>query len=110
MSANDTRAGRFPRFEQENFRKNLELADRVREITDEKGATPGQLALAWLLHQGDDIVPIPDTKRRELLEENAAAANITLTNEDLRRIEEAIPCGSVAGDRYYEEQMRAVNL
>jgi aryl-alcohol dehydrogenase-like predicted oxidoreductase len=109
MPANDTRAGRFPRFEQENFRKNLELADRVREIADEKGATPGQLALAWLLHQGDDIVPIPGTKRRERLEENAAAANITLTDEDLRRIEEAIPRGSVAGDRYYEEQMRAVN-
>ena len=109
MPEGDTRAGRFPRFEEENFRKNLELADKVRQIADEKGAMPGQLALAWLLHQGEDIVPIPGTKRRERLEENAAAANVTLTNEDLRRIEEAIPRGSVAGDRYYEEQMRAVN-
>src|SRR5918994_1575250 len=91
MPENDSRAGRFPRFEEENFRKNLELADKVREIADEKGAAPGQLALAWLLHQGDDIVPIPVTKRRERLEENATAANVTLTNEDLRHIEEAIP-------------------
>ncbi len=109
MPENDTRAARFPRFEEENFRKNLELADKVREIADEKGVTPGQLALAWLLHQGDDIVPIPGTKRRERLEENAAAADVTLTDEDLRRIEEAVPRGSAAGDRYYEQQMRAVN-
>lgn len=110
MPENDTRAGRFPRFEKENFRKNLEIADRVREIYDEKGVTPGQLALAWLLHQGDDIVPIPGTKRRGYLEENAAAADVTLSGEDLRRIEDAIPHSSAAGARYYEQQMRAVNL
>jgi len=109
MLEGDTRAGRFPRFEEENFRKNLELAYKVREIADEKGVTPGQLALAWLLHRGDDIVPIPGTKRRERLEENSAAAYLTLTDEDLRRIEEAIPRGSVAGDRYYDQQMRVVN-
>ena len=109
MPEGDTRAGRFPRFEEENFRKNLELAYKVREIADEKGVTPGQLALAWLLHRGDDIVPIPGTKRRERLEENSAAAYLTLTDEDLRRIEEAIPRGSVAGDRYYDQQMRVVN-
>ena len=109
MPEEDTRTARFPRFQEENFRKNLELADKVREISDEKSITPGQLALAWLLRQGDDIVPIPGTKRRERLEENAAAADVTLTDEDLRRIEEAIPRGSVAGERYAEQQMRAIN-
>ena len=109
MPEADTRAARFPRFQEENFRKNLELADKVREISDEKGITPGQLALAWLLRQGDDIVPIPGTKRRERLEENAAAADVTLTDEDLKRIEEAVPRGSVAGERYAERQMRAIN-
>ena len=109
MPEEDTRAARYPRFQEENFRKNLELADKVREISDEKGITPGQLALAWLLRQGDDIVPIPGTKRRERLEENAAAASVTLTDEELKRIEEAIPRGSVAGERYAEQQMRATN-
>ena len=109
LPEDDTRAGRFPRFSEENFNKNVELAERVREIAAEKNATPGQLALAWLLYQGEDIVPIPGTKRRKYLEENAAAADITLTEEDLRRIEEAMPKGSAAGERYAERQMRAVN-
>jgi aryl-alcohol dehydrogenase-like predicted oxidoreductase len=109
LPEDDTRSGRFPRFSEENFNKNVELAERVREIAAEKDATPGQLALAWLLYQGEDIVPIPGTKRRKYLEENAAAADITLTDEDLRRVEEAMPRGSVAGDRYAEQQMRAVN-
>jgi aryl-alcohol dehydrogenase-like predicted oxidoreductase len=109
LPEDDTRAGRFPRFSEENFRQNLELAERVREVAAEKGATPGQLALAWLLHQGENIVPIPGTKRRKYLEENAGAADVTLTEEDLRRIEEAIPRGSAAGERYAERQMRAVN-
>jgi aryl-alcohol dehydrogenase-like predicted oxidoreductase len=109
LPEDDTRNARFPRFSEENFKKNVELADRVREIAAEKDATPGQLALAWLLHRGEDIVPIPGTKRRKYLEENAAAADITLTDEDLRRIEEAMPRGSVAGERYTEQQMRAVN-
>ncbi len=108
MPEDDTRSARFPRFAEENFKKNLELADRVREVADEKGVTPGQLALAWLLAQGEDIVPIPGTKRREYLEENAGAADVSLTQEDLRRIEEAMPRGSAAGERYSEEQMRAV--
>src|SRR5919199_584642 len=98
-----------PRFQGENFDKNLELVERVREIASEKGVTPGQLALAWLLHQGDDVVPIPGTKRRKYLEENAAAADIVLTDEDLARIEEAMPKGSAVGERYAEQQMRAVN-
>jgi aryl-alcohol dehydrogenase-like predicted oxidoreductase len=109
LPENDTRSARFPRFSEENFNKNVELADRVREIAAEKDATPGQLALAWLLHQGDDIVPIPGTKRRKYLEENAAAADVTLDDEGLRRLEEAMPKGSVAGERYTEQQMRAVN-
>jgi aryl-alcohol dehydrogenase-like predicted oxidoreductase len=98
-----------PRFQGENFQRNLELVERVKEIASEKGVTPGQLALAWLLHQGDDIVPIPGTKRRKYLEENAAAANITLTDEDLRRIEEAAPVGAAAGERYDEAGMSTVN-
>ena len=91
-----------PRFQGENFEKNLDLVDRVREIASEKEVTPGQLALAWLLHQGDDIVPIPGTKRREYLEENAAAVEITLYDEELRRIEEVMPKGVAAGELYTE--------
>jgi aryl-alcohol dehydrogenase-like predicted oxidoreductase len=108
MPEDDTRSARFPRFAEENFKKNLELADRVREVADGKGITPGQLALAWLLAQGEDIVPIPGTKRREYLEENAGAADVTLTEDDLASIEEAMPRGSAAGERYSEAQMRAV--
>ena len=108
MPEDDTRSARFPRFAEENFMKNVELADKVREVADEKGVTSGQLALAWLLAQGGDIVPIPGTKRRKYLEENAGAADVTLTQDDLRRIEEAMPRGSAAGERYTEEMMRAV--
>jgi len=108
MPEEDTRSARFPRFAEENFMKNVELADRVREVAEGKGVTPGQLALAWLLAQGGDIVPIPGTKRRKYLEENAGASGVELTGEDLRRIEEAMPRGSAAGERYTEEMMRAV--
>jgi aryl-alcohol dehydrogenase-like predicted oxidoreductase len=109
MPEDDTRSARFPRFAEENFKKNLELADRVREVAEGKGITPGQLALAWLLAQGDDIVPIPGTKRREYLEDNAGAAGVTLTADDLTRIEEAMPRGSAAGERYSEAQMRSID-
>ena len=105
----DVRGQRFPRFAQENFDKNLELVDRVKEIAAEKETTPGQLAIAWLLHQGADIVPIPGTKRVEYLEENVAAADIELTGEDLARIEEAMPKGSVLGARYAEAQLAALD-
>jgi aryl-alcohol dehydrogenase-like predicted oxidoreductase len=98
-----------PRFQGENFGKNLELVERVKEIAAEKGATPGQLALAWLLYQGEDIVPIPGTKRRQYLEENTAAAEIELTGEDLKRIDEVAPKGAAAGERYNEIGMRSVN-
>jgi aryl-alcohol dehydrogenase-like predicted oxidoreductase len=94
-----------PRFQGENFARNLELVDRVREIADAKGVTPGQLALAWVMAQSDregkpTIVPIPGTTRVAHLEENVAAADIELTEEDLRRLDEAAPVGAAAGDRY----------
>jgi aryl-alcohol dehydrogenase-like predicted oxidoreductase len=89
-----------PRFQGENFARNLHLVERVREIAAEKGVTPGQLALAWLLAQGGDVVPIPGTKRVRYLEENAAAADVRLTTEDLARIDEVAPVGVTAGERY----------
>jgi aryl-alcohol dehydrogenase-like predicted oxidoreductase len=98
-----------PRFQGENFQRNLDLVDRVKEIAESRGVTPGQLALAWLLHQGDDIVPIPGTKRRGYLEENAGAAEIELTDEDLRRMDEVAPVGVASGERYDEASMRSVN-
>jgi aryl-alcohol dehydrogenase-like predicted oxidoreductase len=98
-----------PRFQGENFFKNRALTDRVEELAKQKGVTPGQLALAWVLSRGEDVVPIPGTKHIEYLEENAAAANITLTPEDVRKIDEAFPTGAAAGERYPEQAMRAVN-
>ena len=89
-----------PRFQGQNFDANLRLVARVEEIATEKGCTAGQMALAWLLAQGDDIVPIPGTKRRQYLEENVAAADVVLTPEDLARIDQAAPAGSAQGDRY----------
>jgi len=89
-----------PRFQGENFQRNLDLVDRVREIAEEKGCTAGQLALAWVLAQGDDIVPIPGTKHVRYLEENAGAVDIELTGDDLRRIDEVAPVGVAAGERY----------
>jgi aryl-alcohol dehydrogenase-like predicted oxidoreductase len=96
-----------PRFQGENFERNLELVERVKEIANEHSCTPGQLALAWVLHQGEDVVPIPGTKRRSYLEENVAACEIELGEEDLRRIDEAAPAGSAAGTRYPD--MSSVN-
>jgi aryl-alcohol dehydrogenase-like predicted oxidoreductase len=89
-----------PRFGGDNFAANLGLVDRVREIAVEKGASPGQLALAWLLHQGDDVVPIPGTRRAERLEENVGAVALRLTPDDLARLDEAAPVGAAVGDRY----------
>jgi aryl-alcohol dehydrogenase-like predicted oxidoreductase len=97
-----------PRFQGENLEANLRLAAKVREIAEEKGITASQLALAWVLAQGDDIVPIPGTKRRKYLEENAAAADVELTNEDLARIDRELP--AAAGERYAPEGMAAINL
>jgi aryl-alcohol dehydrogenase-like predicted oxidoreductase len=89
-----------PRFQGENFTRNLQLVDRVKELADEKGCTPAQLALAWLLAQGDDVAPIPGTKRRARLEENLGAAEVQLTTDDLARLDELAPVGVTAGDRY----------
>jgi aryl-alcohol dehydrogenase-like predicted oxidoreductase len=98
-----------PRFQGENFQKNLGLVRRVEEIAKEKGCKPSQLALAWVLAQGDDIVPIPGTKRRKYLEENVGALNVKLTPEDLRRIDEVFPRDATAGARYPEHMMHLVN-
>jgi aryl-alcohol dehydrogenase-like predicted oxidoreductase len=97
-----------PRFQGENFQKNLDLVARIETIAKEKKCTPSQLALAWLFAQGEDIIPIPGTKRRKFLEENAAALDTKLSAEDLRRINEVAPRGAVAGSRYPEQAMNAV--
>jgi len=96
-----------PRFTGENLERNLALVEKVREIAAEKGCTPGQLALAWVLAQGDDVVPIPGTKRRTYLEENLAAVDVQLTAEDLARIDAEVP--AAAGDRYDRTGMTTVN-
>ena len=106
LAADDFRR-RAPRFQGENFYKNLQVVDRVKEIAAEKGVTPGQLAIAWLLAQGDDIVPIPGTKRRAYLEENVTAVDITLTPAELDRIDEVAPKNIAAGTRYPD--MSSVN-
>jgi aryl-alcohol dehydrogenase-like predicted oxidoreductase len=98
-----------PRFQGDNFQKNLDLVERVEEIARRKRCTPAQLALAWLLAQGDDIIPIPGTKHRRYLEENIGALQIELTRADLEEIEEVAPKGVAAGDRYHEAGMRTIN-
>jgi aryl-alcohol dehydrogenase-like predicted oxidoreductase len=108
LAADDYR--RFsPRFQGENFQKNLDLVKEVEEMARAKKCQPSQLALAWVLAQGDDIVPIPGTKRRKYLEENAAAADLKLTAEDLRRLSEVFPSGAASGMRYPEHMMNLIN-
>jgi len=103
-TAGDLEQGDFrrnnPRFQGENLERNLELVSRVKQIAADKDCTPGQLALAWVMAQGKDIVPIPGTKRRPYLEQNVAAVELELDPEDLRRLDEAAPVGAAAGDRY----------
>ncbi|NHN30522.1 aldo/keto reductase [Paenibacillus agricola] len=99
-----------PRFQGDNFKKNLDLVQRIQEIAEAKGCQPSQLALAWLLAQGDDIVPIPGTKRRVYLEENVGALSIKLTQEELRLIDETAPKGVASGERYAEASMKSLNL
>jgi aryl-alcohol dehydrogenase-like predicted oxidoreductase len=94
------RSAYFPRLNGEGLRANLRLVDRVRAIAEQKGCTPGQLALAWVLAQGEDIAPIPGTKRVKYLEENVGAASVTLTADDLAALEEAVPRDAVVGERY----------
>jgi aryl-alcohol dehydrogenase-like predicted oxidoreductase len=108
LAKDDWRRG-MPRFEQENFRRNMELVEKIRAIAARKGCTPAQLALAWVLAQGDDIVPIPGTKRRQYLEENFGALDIRLTPEELTDVDSLIPPGAAAGSRYSEPGMRAIN-
>jgi aryl-alcohol dehydrogenase-like predicted oxidoreductase len=99
----------WPRFQRDNFHKNLELVRKVKEIAQEKNSTPPQLALAWVLAQGDDIVPIPGTKRVHYLEEDVRALEVTLTREDLRKLEEVFPHGAAAGTRYPEQMMAVLD-
>jgi aryl-alcohol dehydrogenase-like predicted oxidoreductase len=98
-----------PRFQGENFERNLALLKEVEALAAEKRATPGQIALAWVMAQGDDIVPIPGTKRRQYLEENAAAETVALTVGDLRRLSAAFPKGVAAGDRYQASSMKSID-
>jgi len=96
----DFRSERYPRFERENFEQNLELVEAVKQMARDRGVTPAQLALAWVLAQGDDVVPIPGTTSPDHLEENVAAAEIDLSQDDLDRLNEIAPQGAAAGDRY----------
>jgi aryl-alcohol dehydrogenase-like predicted oxidoreductase len=105
----DARAQRYPRFEGENFEKNQVLVERVRAIAENRGVTPGQMALAWVLAKGEDLVPIPGTKRRKYLEENATAADIKLTPGEMAELEAAVPQNEIAGDRYAAANMKAID-
>ncbi|HEY0795721.1 MAG TPA: aldo/keto reductase [Acidisarcina sp.] len=109
LAADDWRRN-DPRFSDENIAANLALANAVESMAKDKGCTASQLALAWVLAQGEDVVPIPGTKRRKYLEENAKAAEIELTSRDLERLDAALPHGAVSGERYPEGAMKAVNL
>jgi aryl-alcohol dehydrogenase-like predicted oxidoreductase len=109
LSPNDARAQRYPRFAGEAFQKNQALVARVKAIAARKDCTAGQLALAWVLSQGEDIVPIPGTKRRTYLEQNAAAADLRLSPQDVDELEAAVPANEVVGDRYAAANMQAID-
>ena len=109
LGADDWRRN-HPRFQGENFTRNLELVRRVEQMASEKGCKASQLALAWVLAQGEEVVPIPGTTRRTHLEENLAALELTLLPEDLARLDEVVPKGATAGERYPERAMKVVNL
>jgi len=110
LEEGDSRRHFLPRFDAANFERNLILVRKVEAIAARKGCTSAQLSLAWVLAQGDDIVPIPGTKRATYLEQNVAASNVILTHEDLAEIEKAVPPGAVAGDRYDAGSMAGVDL
>ncbi|AII53535.1 hypothetical protein N008_16320 [Hymenobacter sp. APR13] len=108
LAPNDYR--RFtPRFQDENFQKNLDLVARINELANQKNCTPGQLALAWVLAQGDDVVPIPGTKRVSYLEENLGALDVQLSPDELAQLDAMAPRGAAAGQRYPEQMMKSVN-
>jgi len=99
----------MPRYQGENFYKNLELVEKIKTLADKRGCTPSQLAIAWVLAQGEDIITIPGTKRINYLEENIASENVQLNKEDLENIEAVMPAGIVSGTRYPEKFMNALN-
>ncbi|HEX4536941.1 MAG TPA: aldo/keto reductase [Candidatus Acidoferrum sp.] len=109
LGESDARTQRMPRFARENFDKNQALVQRVKAIAARKGVKPGQLALAWVLAKGEDLVPIPGTKRRKYLEENAAAVDIRLTLPDVAELEAAVPRNEIAGERYAAAAMKAID-
>ena len=109
LETGDSRALRYPRFAGEAFDKNQTLVERVRAIAERKRVKPGQLALAWVLSKGQDVVPIPGTKRRHYLEENAAAAEIHLSSEEAAELEAAVPANEIVGERYVEASMRSID-
>src|ERR1700752_1104527 len=109
LGAKDSRSQRYPRFTAENFDKNQALVARVRKIAECKHVTPGQLALAWVLAKGDDIVPIPGTKRRKYLEENAAAVDVDLNDGEIAELQAAVPPNEVAGERYAAANMQNID-
>jgi aryl-alcohol dehydrogenase-like predicted oxidoreductase len=109
LPSSDSRVTRMPRFEKEAFDRNMALVGKIREIASRKGATPGQLALAWVLAKGEDVVPIPGTKRRKYLEENAGAVGIELSPSEVAELEAAVPAEAIAGDRYAPAQMKAID-
>lgn len=109
LSDKDSRSQRFPRFAAENFDKNQLLVERLRSIAQRRGLTPGQLALAWVFAKGQDLVPIPGTKRRKYLEENAAATAIKLTPSEVAELESAVPQNQIAGDRYAAPALKAID-
>ncbi|MEO1170085.1 MAG: aldo/keto reductase [Pseudomonadota bacterium] len=99
-----------PRYSEENFAKNMEIVDVVKAIADAHGVSPAQIALAWLLHQGEDIVPIPGSKRRVTLEDSMASADVSLSDDDMAKLDEAAPAGQTAGPRYHEPMMKMVRI
>ena len=109
LGSKDARAQRYPRFAGENLAKNQALVERVRAIAERRGVKAGQLALAWVLAKGPDVVPIPGTKRRPYLEENAAAAAIALTKDEVAELEAAVPLDEIAGDRYAPANLKAID-
>jgi aryl-alcohol dehydrogenase-like predicted oxidoreductase len=109
LDSKDFRSQRYPRFSSENFDKNQVLVERVQAIAARKGVMAGQLALAWVLAKGEDLVPIPGTKRRKYLEENAAAVEIRLSPEDIAELEAAVPASEIAGERYAAANMAAID-
>jgi aryl-alcohol dehydrogenase-like predicted oxidoreductase len=98
-----------PRFQGENFQKNLDLVNKIEELARSKGCTPSQLALAWVLAQGEDVVPIPGTKRIKYLDDNLGAASVRLTPDELRQIDVILPVGAASGERYHEQAMKAID-